>query len=420
MGSQRIRRVAIGILVASAGWWLAGCGPSSPAPLREAVSTAELEALYEANDPFTLRDRLAARGELRRPIEQLYLAAVEHSFNRPERSNQLLAGIEEQDLPPELAFEARKLEIWNHFRLFDYAAAARTYEDLLASGLSPRLPKELEDLREEAPLYAALAGAPPQRVVERGDAVLSFEEGSGGKRVQVVVNGSPRALLVDTGANLSVLMHSEAESLGLEIRPTSLPVHTSTDTVVHADVAVSPSLVLGPYRFENVVFLVLPDEMLSFPEAGIRIPGILGLPVIEALGEIRFRSDSIEVRAASSGEHASNLALLQLHPLVRIDWQGDGVVCALDTGANRTAFYEPFHRRYRSTVDAMGTPHEVRIGGVGGVQSIQAVELPEVTFTLGGLEVTLEQVDVYVTPIANDDGSRECNLGQDALSEATS
>ncbi|PWG74236.1 hypothetical protein DF186_18940, partial [Enterococcus hirae] len=84
-------------------------------------------------------------------------------------------------------------------------------------------------------------------------------------------------------------MRSEASRAGLSIREVGLQVATSTGKVVTADVAVADRLRVGGAEFRHVVFLVFPDELLTFPD-GTRISGLIGLPMIEALGEIRFWS----------------------------------------------------------------------------------------------------------------------------------
>lgn len=54
---------------------------------------------------------------------------------------------------------------------------------------------------------------------------------------------------------------------------------TSTGSRVTADVAVAPRVRLGQVELANVVFLVLPDEALTFGPT-FRIPGLIGFPVI--------------------------------------------------------------------------------------------------------------------------------------------
>ena len=121
---------------------------------------------------------------------------------------------------------------------------------------------------------------------------------------------------IDTGANLSVLARSEAERLGLSIRPVGLQVGTSTGLSVEADVAVADRARLGTADYRHVVFLVFPDRLLSFPD-GTRIPGLVGFPMLEALGEVRFWADNtLEIPRRAPKRKGFNLAFDEQEPLV--------------------------------------------------------------------------------------------------------
>jgi hypothetical protein len=211
-------------------------------------------------------------------------------------------------------------------------------------------------------------------------------------------------------------MRSEADRLGLAVRPAGVAVATAGGRPVTADVAVASSVEIGQVRLSEVVFLVFPDELLTFPD-GHTIPGLIGFPVIEALGEVRFRRDQvIEVPLDPPRRSLGNLALEELDPLVRVRYLKDELVCRLDTGAGETAFYEPFYRRYKDRIEALGKPIRATSTGVGGAGSLAAYRLPRVAITLGAAGVSLEQVDVFTEPLAHGSGpGLACNVGLDAL-----
>ncbi len=73
------------------------------------------------------------------------------------------------------------------------------------------------------------------------------------------------------------------------------------------------------------------------------------------MGEIRFRRDDVmEIPSNPPVRKLGNLALDDLDPLVQVRYGRDEFVCRLDTGANKTVFYEPFYQRYRERLDALG------------------------------------------------------------------
>lgn len=387
--------------------------------MARAVPT-ELVRLYEREDYFTLRERLGDRTPDEPPGLRVLRAAVADAFNDPERSNELLAPLLEEDegpgvaVPDSLRFEARRIRLRNLLRLHRYAGARDVVDRLLEAPPAFVDSVELADLRNTRRLTGALADVPPQRTVARAATVL---RPVGRGQVSVSVGDSVRHYALDTGANLSVLIRSEAEALGLKIREADLDVGSSTDLRIRADMAVADRVSVGGLELRNVVFLVVPDEVFTFGDFVIR--GLVGFPVAEAAGELRFRSDgSIEIPAEVPARGERNLALDDLTPLVRVEWEGEELVCVLDTGANRSVFYEPFYRAHREWIESAGTPDTMQVGGAGGVRELPSYRLEDVTLRIGGKPVTLPEVHVHTGSLERrpEDDTRDCNVGQDVLS----
>jgi hypothetical protein len=211
-------------------------------------------------------------------------------------------------------------------------------------------------------------------------------------------------------------MESEAAAMGLEVRDIGLEVGASTGAKTLADIAVADSMVIGNAVFRHVIFLIFPDSALTFP-GGFRVPGLIGFPVVEAMGEVRFRKDGLlEIPAVPPEHGVSNLALEQLNLLVLVEHRSDSLIAMLDSGANKTLFYEPFFRRYRSSIEAMGQPDTVTAGGAGGLRKIPAYLFPNVSIFLGDTLVTIERAHVLTEAIRSPDGNYLfCNIGQDVL-----
>jgi hypothetical protein len=213
-------------------------------------------------------------------------------------------------------------------------------------------------------------------------------------------------------------MRSEAVELDLEIREAGFRVGTTTDLKVSADITVAENLRIGNLQFKNVVFMVFPDEALTFPEANFRIPGIIGFPVIEAMGEIRFRKDrTMVIPGEVPVRSQKNLALDQLDPRIAVQYESDTLLCRLDTGADRTEFYTPFFERYRSNVEAHGNLQMSKSTGAGGTREFPAYLLPEIELMIGGVNVSLGNVNVYTEPFGEGREHLFCNLGLDVLDQ---
>lgn len=380
------------------------------------LSTVDLQALYESRDFFSLREQLTANtsGEPRPPEHRFYAAAVQLAFNEPANSIRTAeSALDAGGMPALDSLRLQHLLVTANLRLHRYKEALSAARAVLA------MPNRNEDgaveqeIRGTLPLLEALADVPPQQArIERSSRLALGAT----RRVPLKIGSAKRQFALDTGANFSVIMASEARELGLTIRPAGVEVATSTGSRVLADVAVAGQMSIGKVDYSNVVFLVFPDELLTFP-GGHRIPGLVGFPVVEAMGEIRFRRDDVlEIPSDPPLRRLGNLALDDLDPLVEIRYGGDDLVCRLDTGASKTVFYEPFFQRYRERLESMGKRVTVTTGGVGGFQELPALRLPRVALTVAAGGANLRNVDVYTRPIrAPEENYLYCNVGLDVL-----
>ena len=376
----------------------------------------DLQALYESRDFFALRDQIAdiPESELQSPEDRFFAAAVELAFNDPAASIRIAEStLEAGDLPPLVSLRLHHLLVTAYLRLHRYAEALGAARKLLSSPARQEDPAVEQEVLGTLPLLEALEDVPPQEALIRRSSRLALGTS---RRVPLKIGEAKRQFSLDTGANFSVIMTSEAKELGLTIRPAGVEVATSTGTRVQADVAVAKQMSIGKVDYSNVVFLVFPDELLTFP-GGHRIPGLIGFPVVEAMGEIRFRRDDVmEIPSNPPVRKLGNLALDDLDPLVQVRYGRDELVCRLDTGANKTVFYEPFYQRYRERLDALGRKVTVTTGGVGGFQEIPALQLPRLAMTIAAGGTNLRDVDVYLRPIrAPEENYLYCNIGLDVL-----
>lgn len=388
--------------------------PSGTARSADAVDPGlpRLLSLYEARDYFALATALDDAG---RSPEVTYLrAALERARNQPASSNRVIREALEGPgpLPDTLVPRFERMRYRNHFRLGEYARALEALRVALAH---PSLDLELrEDLENEVRLLESLRHVPPQQVARRGDTRVDRLPNT---RVPVTVQGVSRAYVLDTGANLSVLMRSEADTLGLEVLPAGVEVGSITGGTLTADVAVADEVRLGEVVLRHVVFLVLPDEALTFAEGRFTIPGILGFPVLEALGEVAFRGTaSLRIPGEVPEGGPWNLALHDLNPVVRVGVLGDTVICPLDTGAGSTSFYRSFYDAHGERVRAVGARDTARFAGAGGEVSVDAWVLPEVRLAVGDTAVLAREVPVYVERLSEREKPfPPCNLGLDVL-----
>jgi hypothetical protein len=372
----------------------------------------ERMALYRESDFFALRDRWAGI-PADTPELRFLRAALLQAFNQPGHA---LAATDDAmsagGLPGDMRLELEEIRLSSWMRLFRYAEAERTAQRILDG--YPSAPAEERDAVDNVRrLLAALRDVGPQRVERRGPTRVPLRDG----RVPVTVGGSDRSYVLDTGANLSTLMRSEAAALGLRVRPAGFTVRTSTDLAVTGDLAVADRIAIGGLEYRNVVFLVLDDDLLTFAD-GVRIPGLIGFPVIEQMAEIRVvAGHALEVPEQPPRRTAANLALRGLELLTRVEWEGRTLVCRLDTGADRTQLYEPFFRRHRARVESGGRLEPVISTGAGGPRRLDAYRMDGLRLTVGGAHVTLDATHVLTQPITRgpDGDALAGNVGRDVL-----
>jgi hypothetical protein len=392
-----------------------GCIRTGPPPPATAVLTVDANApdsLYRAHDYFALRDRLA-NTETNQPSTAFYTAAVQQAFNDPLRSNRtILRALQTVGVSDSLRFELMRMQLSNDLRLYEYAPADSVATTILATSPSFADSAALADIRNTDQLVRVLRDVPPQLAAITGPSLLHTDSAG---HVLVQIGDSLRHYGFDTGANLSVLMRSEAEALGLQIRPVGLTVGSSTDASVKADVAVAPRLTIGRMAYQNVVFLVMPDRALTFGD-GFQIRGLIGFPVIGAMGEIHFRRDgSMEIPARTSAHGMHNLALEELRPLVQVNYDGEQLACLLDTGSGQTRFLAPYYERHRMSFNTSGAPDSMKTGGAGGVRTLSVYRLQHVNLGLGDTTVVLHDVPVYTTFLHQPKHEQSCAIGLDVL-----
>ena len=378
------------------------------------AATADYARLYAAHDFFALKAVLAADKAPASDQTQFYTAAMLTAFNQPAAANRIIDGLLTKNMDTALMADLMDMRMHNDRQLSDYAGALDADRTLIDIYERSGNAEKLTDLRNLGKLLGALSGVAPQQVSRQGGShIIMAADSHGGYCIPVTVGTDDPCYLLDSGANYSILIRSEAERLHLDIIPAGLEVGSSTDKKVVADVAVAPLRLLGNLRYQNVVFLVMPDAAFTFKDFQIR--GILGYQVFAGMGAVTTQQEhSIDVPASIPSAPVDNIALDGNDMLTLVSVGGHRLLCRLDTGADHTVFYEPYYELYKSEVDKTGTAKVVRTGGAGGIRTFKSYVLPELGMSLVGKKISLKNVTVYTESVIPQDYLM-CNLGQDAL-----
>lgn len=239
-------------------------------------------------------------------------------------------------------------------------------------------------------------------------------------RANVSINGGAQEAVLDTGAAYSTVSQSGALRLGLRMLDADITVGSATSDAVASRLAIADHLTIAGGEFRNVVFIVFPDEALTFANGAYRIDAIIGLPVLMQLGRLEFATTEgaeemrhTRQRAQRGGER--NLALDGLQPITYVHAPAADATLRMiiDTGARVSSLSRGAAEAFPALIENAQT-RATTIGGAGATITDQdALAIPSLTLTVAGAPVTLE--DVRVSESGARRGAGHGLVGQDIL-----
>ena len=166
-------------------------------------------------------------------------------------------------------------------------------------------------------------------------------------------------------------------------------------------------------KFANVLFLVLPDEALSFGGGVYVIDAIIGLPVIKQMGEVHLSQDKLLVPSKPGSTFKSNLALDGYTPVVEVAVNADTLLFSFDTGADRTMLYHRYFDLHRKSIESEYETEEIHFGGAGSEKKVQGYKLDDLKFSVAGSSTVLNDVSLLTKNVKDDEEMAYGNLGND-------
>jgi predicted aspartyl protease len=302
-------------------------------------------------------------------------------------------------------------------RLGRYGDSARALAEALR--VTPLDDADRADSENLRALYESLADVAPQ-TIEFGEEVPVQAELNilGSWDVPVEANGHKAKWIFDTGANLSTVSESGAAEMGLAVRQTSTYVKGSTGKRNPLRLAVAGDLRFGNAHVHNVVFLVLSDQALYIGPLKYQIRGILGLPVLRALGCVAISAKGavrMETKAVTADRGEPNLFLDGGDLIVEARHGDRRLQMFLDTGANATAMNPSFRQGLMPDETASLKSKRNRTAGAGGVVSGKTEVLPTLRLEILGHILELTNVSLARQQPAGDKSYRDGTLGMDGL-----
>jgi predicted aspartyl protease len=310
----------------------------------------------------------------------------------------------------------------DYSKSFQYADAARAYDDLLTHYASQLSRIQLQGTKDDSGVVHLLLRAPAQTITWDGSTRLATERNALGTiNTELTVNGVGEQWLLDTGANLSVVSRSFAQRLGLKLLPgvgQTMAGVTGIENPLH--VAILPTLQMGSATLHNVVVMVLDDANLNvgLGKGTYQINAVIGYPVFRALGTVTFLHGGgfeagDKTRRSTAG---ARMYMKLLTPVIECGVEGKNLPFSFDTGASGTnlslRYYDRFRGEARTWVKGENESY-----GAGGLVKRTIYLQPQLNLGIGDETVTLNRVPIFLSSMGSDIDDLYGNLGQDVVAK---
>jgi hypothetical protein len=389
----------------------------------QSKDTATQSGLDTLLKQFRLEEVEARLRKMKASPERDYIAGMlANRENNTAKSIQLLV----KALPamrasrPDRAALALEALADDYRKNFLYGEALRIEDDLMTQFSGQLKPDDLQGLKDDKGILKILRDAPAQTITRTGAIRLKTERNPlMSMNVTLTVNGVQGPWLLDTGANLSVVSTTFAKRLGLkplEGRAQGQAGLTGIENTIQ--VALVPALTMEGAALHNVVVVIMDDASLNVGPEGrkYQINGIIGYPVFQALGTIRFLHDGFFEAGGdiSSTGAGARMYMDDLSPVIACSVEGHRLPFYIDTGAKRTNLFVPYYERFHDEAGKWKKA-QTSLAGAGGTVSKETYIQPELVLGVGDKEAMLHDVTIYASETKPGADELYGNLGQDLV-----
>jgi hypothetical protein len=242
-------------------------------------------------------------------------------------------------------------------------------------------------------------------------------------KLPLLINGKKASYSFDTGANLSVISELDAVQFGMEIQNVKSGSKDINGNSTLFRVAQAKDLNLGGIELKNVAFLVADKTQQPFVDMQAGERGLIGLPVLQALGSLKWnRGGALELdrSAEAANPSTANMCFDDMNVITLARFANHDLPFILDTGADTSDLWPKFGDVARDLIRTSGSHASHAVTGMGGEQKYEVTSLPRVTLELGGLPVRLAPAHVLNTNQRDVAKWFYGNLGIDLLQQAQS
>ena len=383
----------------------------------DTVMAKRIHALFDSDEVFMGIRAYEKYRDVLPTTDRLVFEAISRAFqNRPDESNAAIETLLDSHMPHLSSTQERDLlflKIQNHANLGQFDMAAKFNNQVYEGYENIMTEAQKSDVVNAADIWKALSNEGPTLVSQKAHTVIELVDGY--KIPSKINNAGTVNMLFDTGANLSMLIASHADALGVRYMEGSCSFKNVVGQDVEARLGVCDQLAFGNVVVEQVVFLIVPDKELYFADANLQINGIIGFPVMNALKEIHITKDKrIIIPETPSTNAHSNLTLDFLTPVIELVAEGDSLPFSFDFGASHTWLYPAYFERYRDRVEPDYEITSLIMGGVGGHDEFDGYRI-DLTVVVDNKPKDLKGAPLLPEKVTEEDHKYYGNLGQDVI-----
>jgi predicted aspartyl protease len=380
------------------------------------VQAQDIQTLYNNRDFIRLSQLDIEKWDLQQLPSPLLKAQVYHAMTRYEESNkeiELLLQIDSIAQNAELMLEILLLQGSNYSANYQYKQEAECYKKIL-DNYGDLLGDALVFFQDAYRRYDALSGVKPVQVAIPHDTKIPTKPDKKGlPLVQVRTPKDSISLIFDTGAGFSCVSKSVAEKLGIQTVADSMIVGGAAGNFEFMSIGVADTLYVGDIVYTNVVFGILEDEKLTFPEHDYAANGAIGFPEMKLLPAIKIHKNGILEISTNEKKQRSNMMFTESNQI--IVQANDSLLLQLDTGAAGSDMSVKYYNKQKEQIDKTATLTTRTLNGMGGSKEFSAYYLQNFPITIDSITTILHGITVSIQPIMRDefDGF----IGQDVISQ---
>lgn len=346
----------------------------------------KLQVLYSAHQWFELRDEVQ-----KKPAPLFYQGVVEAVFNDSVLAEKHLQQVINAAPKSEAAYRAHDLLTSLYLRSGKYQAAFLQNAQML------RLRPNQNDSQMMNGLLTILEKYPNQRVIKRVPSKIRARIYNGNLFLPLKIGSQSAEFIVDTAASLSTISESEAKRLGLKIYEPSATALTATGGQLDIRIALATQVAIGNLHLTNVAFIVAPDEQPPFSSLQPGQRGIIGLPVLLTLQQMKWTPGGLlEISFPRALKPTrSNLCFEDIGLVTEARVEQKRIRIILDTGATHSQLW-PLFTKYFPDIARKGKRENGQIIGMSGASQYPILVVPTLKIDFAGSSLNLQPAIVLL------------------------